>query len=52
MQRYSGLEGVIESQDYPSAYPPNTECCYDIQRPDESYCGVKLYCKSRRRRGV
>ncbi|XP_037071141.1 uncharacterized protein LOC119092276 [Pollicipes pollicipes] len=43
--RYAGLEGVMESQGYPSSYPPNLDCCYDIQRPDEGYCGVKLYCE-------
>jgi len=41
--RLEGEEGFLESPDYPSDYPSNQDCNYDIVRTSSSVCGIRLY---------
>lgn len=41
--RLEGEEGVLESPNYPSDYPSNQDCNYDIVRTSSSVCGIRLY---------
>ena len=43
--RLEGDEGILESPNYPSPYPAEQDCKYDIIRTSSSVCGVRLYGK-------
>ena len=38
LQKLTARSGIIQSPGYPSNYPPNTDCYWEIARPKDGAC--------------